>query len=440
MSNLALLTYRFLMGAVYLCARFVAALTGAWSRIARKPIPLLHERLGFYPQAAQGALAEGQNLWLHAASAGEVNALGAFCAALRKARPSFRLILTTTSTTGRKLALEKGLADFVFLAPLDAPGSLGRAFRAFRPAAVLVAETELWPLFLLQASQNGIPLVLVNGRISNRSFPRYRAFRSLFAPCLQSFSECLVQTQGDKDKLEALGADGSRIKIAGQLKYDLSTPEKEAVRKFGEELGLQDGGILFTLGSLREGEDDQVLRMVPKLLALSPRAQVLAAPRHLKNVTVFRKKLEAERIRVRLRSVPGEEDEERVILLDTVGELPLAYALSQAAFVGGTLVPIGGHNIMEPALASVPVCFGPFVDNVKEAAQALLKEGGGFQIQKASELPPFFERFLDEKARKDAGAKAYRAVASMRGATEKTLERVLSYLPSSPQMDTDKHG
>jgi 3-deoxy-D-manno-octulosonic-acid transferase len=269
---------------------------------------------------------------------------------------------------------------------------------------------------------------LINGRVSNHSFPRYKLFKFLFKPVLQCFSECLVQTDEGKEKLAILGVVGSQIKVAGQMKYDLTTPDGKAVEAFKKALRIKEDEILFTLGSLREGEEDQLLPLVDQILVLSAQVKILVAPRHLKNAPIFQQKLEACQVKSVLRTeLERARGMERVIILDTVGELSLAYALSRGTFVGGTLVPVGGHNIMEPALASVPVCFGPFTDNVKEAASALLNGGGGFRIQQASELPSLFKRFLDQRFFKDAGGKAHQAVVSMKGATEKTVERVLQH-------------
>ncbi len=418
-KNIAVFLYQALMGLLYPFVRLASLLSGSSS---------LRERLGFYSEKDKEKISVGYNVWLHAASAGEVNAITPFCQILRKAKPEARIILTTTSQTGKKIALEKGVADAVFLAPLDMSGPLKRAFQAFRPVMVLVAETEFWPNWFLRAGRNGIPLLLVNGRISEKSFPTYKRLKALFAPALNCFSECMVQTKTDMERLADLGVSEKRIFVAGQMKYDLSTPDVGEVEKFKSALGLQKPDILFTLGSVREGEDDLLLPLVPEILRFSPDVKLLIAPRHLKNAAVFQEKLK----RINQTSVLRSELEkgskgERVVVLDTLGELSLAYALSRAAFVGGTLVPVGGHNVMEPTLCLVPVCFGPYTSNVKEAAEALTQSGGGFLLKNASELPGLFQRFLDEGFAKEAGAKGFVSVAAMRGTTERTVQRVLQH-------------
>ena len=391
------------------------------------------ERLGLYTPEVRKRLSIGWNIWLHAASAGEVNAITPFCNAFREAKPQARIILTTTSRTGKKIAEERGVADLVLLAPLDMTPVLKRAFGIIRPVMLLVAETEFWPNFLMRAGRNGIPLLLINGRISDKSFSSYQRMRSLFWPGLNCFGACLVQTPRDKEKLSALGVSEVRIQVAGQMKYDLRAPNAMVVGKFKNDLGLSDKDVLFTLGSLREGEDDLLLPIVPQLLALSPEVKLLIAPRHMKNAEVFTQKLQKAGVSTVLRSrLKGTAPSERVIVLDTLGELSLAYALSRAAFVGGTLVPVGGHNVMEPALVAVPVCVGPNTRNVSEAAEALLASQGGLLVKDGAALVEVFKAFLDPNQAQGAGRKAFEAVSSMRGATETTVERVLTAWPITP--------
>ncbi|HVZ81196.1 MAG TPA: glycosyltransferase N-terminal domain-containing protein [bacterium] len=418
-----LFIYRVAMFLIYVLARVIGIFYRSWT---------FQERLGFHRPEDVQKLASGYNVWLHAASAGEVNAITPFCQAFRKAKPEARIVLTTTSAMGRKIAMEKGVADHVFLAPLDEHWPLKRAFNAFRPVMVLVAETEFWPNWLRRAGQNGLPVLLINGRVSDRSFPRYQKFKRFFRPALECFALCLVQTRTDADRLEALGVSALRIQVAGQMKYDRSAPGALEVQNFKEKLFLLNRDVLFTLGSLRSGEDDQVLSKLPEILALDPSVKVLIAPRHMKNVPVHREKLKALGIPNVTRSeLEKGQDSERVMILDSVGELSLAYALSRAAFVGGTLVPIGGHNVMEPALSRVPVCFGPYTQNVGEAAQALIESGGGVLVNDGDDLVRAFQRFMDPPTAREAGERGHDAVLSMRGATERTVTQVLQHWPLS---------
>jgi 3-deoxy-D-manno-octulosonic-acid transferase len=403
------------------------------ARLAAIGFPgVLRERLGFYDPEAIKPLASGDNVWLHAASAGEVNAILPFSRALREKYPKTKLILTTTSETGKKLALEKNAADMVFLAPLDMTRPLRRAFQSFRPSLLLIAETEIWPNWLFRAVQNQIPVLWVNGRISDKSFPSYRRMKWLFGPALRCFNQCLVQTKGDQDKLIELGVPEKRIQVMGQMKYDLKAPDDLKAREWGSALGLQPGDEIATLGSLREGEEEAWISEIPALLERRPRLKLILAPRHVKNAGLYQSKLTEVKVESSLRSLITEKTASppaRVLVLDTVGELSLAYHLSKAAFVGGTLVPIGGHNVMEPALSAVPVLFGPHTQNVSEAAELLLAQGGGFQASSAKDLAPLLEKLLDPAQSRIAGEKARQAVDSLAGATAKSFKAVSTYLP-----------
>src|ERR1700679_902929 len=246
------------------------------------PVEGLNERFGFYPAGELQKLSNEPRIWLHAASAGEVNAIAPFCEAFRKVQPQVHIILTVTSRTGKKLAQEKGTADAVFFAPFDMGPCVKRAFKAFEPKVYLVAETEFCPRILIFVAESKISNLLLNGRISDKSFPVYSWFKSLFTPALNGFSHCFVQSMDDVRKMRALGVPENKVSVVGQLKYDLSPPNAMAVQKFKETLSLLLKDILFTFGSVRTGEDDLLVPLIPDLLKLSPDVKILLAPRHLK--------------------------------------------------------------------------------------------------------------------------------------------------------------
>jgi 3-deoxy-D-manno-octulosonic-acid transferase len=399
------------------------------SRLKRGRESFFRERLGFYPGSERSALEGARVVWVHAASAGEANAVTPLLRELRKARPAVRVVLTTSSRTGRRAAREERVADAVFLAPLDLPRPVSRAFRAFRPALLAVAETEIWPLLYERCARNRVPLLTVNGRLSDRSFPKYRRFRPLFSGPLAHVDSFLMQTRADADKVRALGAPEERIRIAGQMKYDVAPPHPSKVADLRRGLGLRGDEPLFALGSVRDGEEDSLFQALKELLRMVPAAKVLVAPRHMRNVPVYTAKLESIGLQWTLRSGIGPVRPWRVMVLDTFGELTAAYALCRGAFVGGTLVPIGGHNLVEPALCKVPVCYGPHTANVREADEALTASGGGVRMRDASDLPAVFAGWADGSASREAGEKAYAAVDSMRGATARTLQEILRFLP-----------
>jgi 3-deoxy-D-manno-octulosonic-acid transferase len=327
------------------------------------------------------------------------------------------------------MAIEKKLADRVCLAPLDLSIPVRRAFDSIAPNLLLIAETEVWPIWLSEAKRRKVPVVLVNGRVSDRSYPSYRFAGSFFKNSISSFSECLVQTRVDQERLTSLGALKDRVAIVGQMKYDLGAPDNKRVAAFTEALGLASSDLVFTFGSLREGEDQQVLAALPRLFQAVPQAKVVLAPRHFRRLGLFEHALCESGVQWALRSsqAPGSW---RVLVLDTMGELSLAYAVSRATFVGGTLVPVGGHNVMEPVLSGVPVCFGPYQANVREAAAVLIASGGAAQVVSADEAVDWMVRFTDCELSRAEGAKALAAVEPLRGATRKTLERLKPFLPS----------
>jgi 3-deoxy-D-manno-octulosonic-acid transferase len=413
--------YRLLTYLLYPVARIVQAFSGGSTYFP--------ERMGKYPETVP-ALGEGRfRVWLHGASAGEVNALQPLVKALRESYPSLYLIITTTSLTGRKMAIDKKLADRVCLAPLDLSIPVRRSFDSIDPNLLLIAETEIWPIWLSEAKKRKVPVVLVNGRVSDKSYPLYRFVGSFFKNAIMSFSECLVQTRVDQERLTSLGALKDRVAVVGQMKYDLCAPDAGRVEAFAGTLELAPSDPVFTFGSLREGEDQEVLAALPRLLQAVPQAKVVLAPRHFRNLGLFEHALRVSGVQWTFRSVQ-KHGPWRVLVLDTMGELSLAYAVSRAAFVGGTLVPVGGHNVMEPVLSGVPVCFGPYQANVREAAAALIASGGAAQVATAEEGVDWMARFADAELSKVEGAKALAAVEPLRGATRKTLERLKPFLPS----------
>jgi len=416
---------KFILGCLYPLARFALFI----ARV-RHGSSTFEERLGVYREIPMDG-PKGPHVWLHAASAGEVNAILPLVKALRFRRPDLHLTITTTSRTGRKMAKERAGADRVHLAPLDIPLCLTRAFDSIRPDLYLVAETEFWPLCLLEAKRREVPTILVNGRVSNKSFPTYRMVRFLFRDALESFAACLVQAPVDRDRVIALGARRGGVEVIGQMKYDLSPPDPEKVRAFADRLGIREGEAVFTFGSLRPGEEEPVLEGLGLLFDALPQARVILAPRHFDHLKYYQEALDgltrARSLEWALRS-GVKSPSWRVLVLDTVGDLASAYALSRATFVGGTLVPIGGHNVMEPALSSVPVCFGPYLSNVAEAAEALGASGGGQKVATAQAVMEWMASLGDPNVSHEAGLKARAAVDSLRGATDRTAERVLRFL------------
>ncbi|HET8946914.1 MAG TPA: glycosyltransferase N-terminal domain-containing protein [Candidatus Polarisedimenticolia bacterium] len=437
-------------------ALYGAALRLAWvasipyqivmAALLGRPAVPWRERLGRAPQLS--SLPPGA-LWVHAVSFGEVRLAHAVIAALR-ARLPLPVVLTTTTGTGRALAerwrreRSPGAADAVAAPPLDLPGPIGRFLDAARPRALVLVETELWPNLLRLAPARGVPVVVVNGRVSPRGFARLQRARSLFAPGMAAIHLVAAQSEEDAARFVVLGVPAERVKTTGNIKFDLPVPEAagDPVRR---RLALGDGATVFVAGSTARAEAKPVAEAFAALRAASPGAILVIAPRHPEDVAPARRLLERPGWRVRLwsafegsgdpaRAVSAEDLARRasgadpaydVVVVDTMGVLPSLYACATVAFVGGSLVTRGGQNLLEPAAAGVPVLFGPHVDTVRFAAEALLASGGGFQVADGAALAAEVLRLAgDAGARSAAGARARDTVKRNRGALDWTVALV----------------
>ncbi len=376
MRGLALGLYRAAAAGIYAAAwpvlRLLAAGRGDGARAWR-------ERLGLTPAAgSRGAV------WVHGASVGEVTALDPLLRELARVRRA-PVLLAVQTAAGRARARSL-LGHRVVAPPLDAPRPVGRALSAVRPRLVVVAETELWPEFITSAARIS-PVVWVNGRISDRTFPRYRALRPLIAPVLSSFRLLLVISRLDAARAVVLGAPRSRVRVVGNLKADLVAPARPP-------RGVPRGRW-FVAGSTRPGEEEPVIAAFASARARHPSLRLCIAPRHLGRAAEVAALAKAAGFTVARRSAgAGAAGRTRVLVLDTHGELASFYRLASAAFVGGTLVPVGGHNIMEPAAAGVPVLFGPWTANVREEARGLLAAGGAIRVRGAAALGAALRRLL----------------------------------------------
>ncbi|MFA5027271.1 MAG: 3-deoxy-D-manno-octulosonic acid transferase [Candidatus Methylomirabilota bacterium] len=367
-------------------------------------------------------------LWLHTVSVGEAMAVAPLARELRQRRPAVPLLVSTVTETGRAVAEQRLPADrFVFF-PLDFPWSVGKALDALRPRLVLLTETELWPNFLRACAARHIPVVVVNGRISPRSFPRYRRVRRWFGGVLQDVTLFCMQSASDAERIQLLGAPPDRVRILGNLKYDLAglgegaqTPSARA------GLGLADGEPLFVAGSTHRGEDEPVLAAFALAKASRPALRLLLAPRHPERLDeVERLVRQAGTPCLRRSRLPGEPSPEGgVILLDTMGELSRLYAAADVVFIGGSLVPHGGQNILEPAAHACPVIHGPFMGNFAEIRERFREAGAAVEVPDAAALGGAMVRLLADPALATRmGQAGRRIVESHRGATRRTADLV----------------
>jgi 3-deoxy-D-manno-octulosonic-acid transferase len=411
-----------------------------WRRLARGAPLNLRARLALDRREASG----GPRGWVHAVSVGEAIAAAPLVEGLARTYPSLPLVMTTVTETGARVVRERfgGLVTHRFF-PLDFPGAVRRAFDRIQPAFLICMETELWPNVLREAAARGVPVMIANGRLSDRSFRRYRAVRRLLGPVLEHVRVFAMQSEEDARRMMALGAHPERVVVTGNLKHDAPPDETGAVELWRRLLGLAPGQRVWIAGSTHRGEEAAVLDAHRAARVTWPDLALILAPRHPERVPevlalAASRGWSAVRRSQLPRSArsPGSTDggAPPLIVLDTVGELAALYAVADVVFVGGSLVDRGGHNMLEPALRGKPVLFGPHTSNFREAAGLLVEGGGGIVVRDPEALGAELRRLLSEPAlRARVGAAAYAAAASRHGAVQATLDLVGRLLPPGGQ-------
>jgi 3-deoxy-D-manno-octulosonic-acid transferase len=381
----------------------------------------IRERLGAVPQrVSEGARPEGT--WIHAVSVGEVLAVSRLAEELLKAHPERQVFVSTTTATGQQLARKRMGETRAFYMPLDFGFALRPYLRRLQPSLVVLAETEFWPNLLHLAKRSGARLAIVNARISDRSFPRYRRFGWFFRRVLKNVDLFLAQTEEDARRLRAIGAPAERVQVSGNVKFDIrlssSSPLVESLRK-----AITPDAPVIVCGSTTEGEERIVLAAFQQVLRSYSTAVMILAPRHPERFESVAELVGSSGIALVQRSAwKGTEPlEGRVFLLDSVGELAAVYALASVAFVGGSLLPAGGHNILEPAQHGVAVLTGPNTFNFREIMR-LFEQGNGVRVATAETLSAqLLELLANKDEREELGARARQLFQENTGATERTL-------------------
>ena len=395
------------------------------------------QRIGWVPKKTDSL--KPPVLWIHAVSLGEVVAVVPLVKALQERYPNWSFLVSTITETGRE-AVEQGLAGVAHhcYLPFDFPWAVQAYVKRIRPAAFLFVETELWPNLLKCFSRNGIPTILINGRLSSRSFGRYRLFRGFMTEVLSFVNYCLMQSERDAQRIQELGARSEHVCRTGNMKFDQDIQSGSASLPpiTRSVLGLLENEELIVAGSTHSEEEDQLLQCYERLHRMISASVLLLAPRHIERVANVEAKVRAHGFDYVRRSdmkagrvVQQQLERPRVIILDTRGELAQVYALGRVAFVGGTLVPVGGHNLLEPAQWGVPVFFGPFTDHCSEVANLLVQAGGGGQVKDAEELfTKLLQAFQDASLTQQMGSAASRVVEENRGVVKRNLELIVSFL------------
>ncbi len=403
--------------------------------------PGLAQRLGLHlPRFGEATDAkdamDAPVIWFHAVSLGEVTAVAPLVQALHARFPHSRMVVSTVTETGRE-AVEKRLSGIAThrYAPLDFPGAVARAVEAIQPDLFVFVETELWPNLLRALAKRRVPAVLVNGRLSTRSFRGYRLVKPFMARVLGHVTWLLMQSDRDAERIMALGAPSERVQTTGNIKFDQPAPPP-GERLTRAALGLTEGEELLLAGSTHPGEEEDLLEAYQRLQQEFPKLVLMLAPRHIERATDLARTVRARGLAVVTRRGRGAQSDAadnkpgpRVIVLETRGELASLYNLAVVAFVGGTLIPVGGHNLLEPAQWGKPVFFGPYTDHCAEIADLLERLGGGARVRNGQELVTRLAPVLrDRGLLLNMGQRAHDVVKDNRGALKRDLDLLAGLL------------
>jgi len=395
----------------------------------------LSQRLGFSYKSISKLLGDEKPLWIHAASVGEVLGSLPIIEGIKQVNPELPILLSTMTATGNDMAKKRasGVKTITFF-PLDHPWAVRRAISLVNPRAFLMAETEIWPNFLMELGRRGIPVLLFNGRISTRSFQWYKRFRFFLNSPLTTISAFCMQSSLDAQRIIEIGANPERVTVTGNIKFDQSPPQitQEERETLLQTLGLHAGQPILIAGSTHRGEEEFMLSILRRLSPQYPDLVLILAPRHLERVREVEVLLKREKIPWKRKSqlrAEGKKEGVMVILLDTLGELAKLYSIGTLIFVGGSLVRVGGHNILEPLFFKKPVLFGPFMDHFREISDEVLRRGAGVQIRELEEMVLHAKTLLEDASlRSNMGKCGFEIIRDNRGATSKTLETIFRFL------------
>lgn len=393
----------------------------------------LGERLGRVPSRLQLAGTRRPAVWIHAVSVGEVLAISRLLHELSERLPQYRVMVSTTTRTGQQIAREQFGAENVFFYPLDFAFGVRAYLRAIRPSVFVLAETEFWPRMLAECRVAGVPVAVVNARISNRSLPRYLRLRRLWRYFLRPLSLVLAQSEEDVRRLVAIGVAEDKVERGGNLKYDVRAASSNPLTGVVREALGGDGARLLVCGSTLHGEEEALLRIWPLLVSAEPELRMVLAPRHPERFATVAGLLDRSGVKWVRRStwLGGERlafESGSVLLLDSIGELASLFSLARVAFVGGSLVAAGGHNPLEPAQFGVPVVMGRHVDNFRDIVGKLTQRNA-VQLVGEDELAGALLRLLSDPAlAKEIGARGKSVFEEEAGATARAVAAITGLL------------
>jgi 3-deoxy-D-manno-octulosonic-acid transferase len=373
-------------------------------------------------------------IWVHAVSVGEVLAVTRLVKSLDAVLPDYFVVISTTTRTGQALARQRFGADRVFYCPLDLPWAVRAHLNALQPRLLILAETEFWPNLLNGCFRRGIPVAVVNARISDRSWPRYRMVRSIFRPLLGRIATVLAQSKTDADRLKAIGCRPDRVTVAGNLKFDVRIDAEAEATKLLKILAPDVR--LIVAGSTLEGEEAALLQARPQLLQADPQLAMVLAPRHPERFSGVAALLDGSGVawvrRSDWKSKPAGTFQPispgTIVLLDTIGELASVYSAAAVAFVGGSLFPTGGHNPLEPAQFGVPIVMGPHYANFRAITEDLLAHDALRIAAKEDLAATLLDLLRDSAGATAIGERARQVFNRQAGATERCVDALRELL------------
>lgn len=393
------------------------------------------QRIGFYPREARERLRGSRPIWIHAASVGEVLSAGRLVAALKERFPERKILLSTSTSTGNRIARQTvNGGDAAIFLPFDHPWIVGRALALFDPSLFLFLEKELWPSLLHAAYRRGIPTFLISGRLSPRSFRRYFFWRLFFSGVVRQLTAVGMQSEKDARRMIRLGVDPRKVSITGNLKHaalESDGANGQAIEAISVVPKMEENRQVLVVGSTHRGEEEILLDVFLLLKSSFPALLMVLAPRHPHRFSEVERLLQKRGVRYEKKSLMngGGGNLPDVIFLDTIGELPAFYSLADVAFVGGSLVNAGGHNLLEPARWRKPILFGPHMTNFADIAAEMKRAGGGIEVRERDDLFRALSGLLTDHAKAERmGEMAYLVVEGDRGVVDRSIGLVSRYL------------
>ncbi len=398
------------------------------------------ERLGVRSKNDNFTYGGNPVLWIHAVSMGEAMAIVPLVFRIKQAYPDSRVFVSTITETGRDVVLNQlqGVAEHLYL-PLDYVAVINRVLNRIHPHAFMFVDTELWPNLLRTLQRRNIPTMLINGRLSSKSFDGYMKIRPFMRHVIQSISHCAMQSTRDVERMRALGAESERVVMTGNIKCDqeLPVPNPQLEKSLGVFVGSARGCDMLVAASTHQGEEDALLTVYKRLLEEFPSLVLLLAPRHLDRVSEVETLIRSHSFVPVRRTLVSDDSKNnvrsmRVLILDTHGELPAMFQFATIVWVGGSWIPVGGHNLMEPAQWGKPVLFGPYMDHVSEMAEMMVASGGGIQVSSLEDMTRNMAGLLrDREQRVRVGDAARQVIKDNQGALDRTVRALHSMLDVS---------